>query len=245
MSTSVISELWNSNDDRPKMRLAVVILLGLVLLLVLRFCFGFVWWLVGSGDIRRYQVSGNVTVIGQPLDTGTITFFPTSDDCTAAIARISPEGTYETLMQAGKYKVVVDASQTTYRDYPDIEKGADSDKGLPELDFLVPDEYLDSKTTPLTIDVTASNSSENIAIPHQNKKTLLRQRLSEMTADASAKVFVDKSGKIIGPSSLKQVFAAIEDNKFTLDDKVSDSQEGPWLPILRSPLVLTENTKTK
>ena len=227
------------------MRLAVVAILGVTLFILLRLCFGFVWWLAGTGDIRHYKISGTVTVVGQPLDTGTIMFLPTSDECTAAVARISNEGTYETLAQAGQYRVVIDASKTHYRDYPDIEKSPGSDKGFPEIEFLVPDEYIDVKTTPLTIDVAASKLSEDIAIPHQNKTALLRQRLNELILDKSAKVFIEKSGKVIGPISLKQVLAVIEDDRFTLDDKVSDTKEGPWLPILRSPLFLVKNTKKK
>ena len=38
---------------------------------------------------------------------------------------------------------------------------------------------------------------------------MLRQRLTEMLATKSAKVFVEKSGKIIGPSSLSKVLTAL------------------------------------
>ena len=242
MNSSFLIDAWNMYEDRPNLRISVIVVLALILLIFLRFFFLTIGWMFGSSELERYVVSGQVTVVGKPLNNGTIMFFPMSEKRTASVARISDSGNFKTTVQSGDYKIVLDSKITTYRKYPDIEQISGENKGLAEIDFLVPREYLDAKTTPLRMTIDSNTESETIDIPSQNKTTLLRQSLAKLKEDKSntneKKLFILKETRKLGPYSVKQVQSFIRAQKFTINDEVGISEDGPYLPVLRSPLAL-------
>ena len=115
--------------------------------------------------------------------------------------------------------------------------------GYQEIDFLVPDSYRTIQTTPLSIKITNENTSYDLLIKDANKISLLRQRLESLKRSKnkknSVKLFLRSEGKVRGPFSLIQLLPRLKSKNFTILDEISDSETGPWLPIMRSPLALS------
>lgn len=257
MLQDYLRDLWAASEEKPQLRIASVALLLIASFLSIWWMLGFVFSFLFPDQTVPIKVSGQVIVQGKPIDVGTLTFVSVNQSETAAVAQIENDGFYELLIPKGEYRVAIDAKKVTQKMYPDIEKpsekqiqiakekGVDLIVGYQETNFLVPNAYRMIQTTPLLIKITDKSTSQDIIIKDANEISMLRQRLTEMLATKSAKVFVEKSGKIIGPSSLSKVLSALNKGSFTLDDKVSDSEDGPWLPILRSPLFLVNDGKQK
>lgn len=99
-------------------------------------------------------VEGKVIVSGQPLNTGSVAFYPTAGsgqaDAEIGTGDIGSDGSYKLMssgkagMPPGKYKVVVNASKPS---------NPDDQYSLPIL--LVDKKFTDLATTPLVVDVAA------------------------------------------------------------------------------------------
>jgi hypothetical protein len=110
----------------------------------------------GSGDSigRTYPVKGKVTVNGEPLKLGTLTFWPNaakgSKSSPEAAGQIAEDGSYELYTKGkagallGSYKVTVVAQTIPDSTTPEKAK------------LLVPEKYTNRETTPLVIEVVAS-----------------------------------------------------------------------------------------
>jgi hypothetical protein len=130
----------------------VSLFVGLLVLL----CFA-----VGCGP-SHIPVSGTVTVDGQPLTTGSISFHPVSGASNLiGNSQIDSGGKYKLMsegqegMQAGKYKVVVVASAPS---------DAKDQYSLPVS--LVDKKFSDAATTPITVEVASGASPDkyNLAV---------------------------------------------------------------------------------
>jgi hypothetical protein len=95
------------------------------------------------------SVSGRVTLDGQPLTKGTITFNPTGD-APAAIGQISSSGSYRlsvgtsSSVAPGQYQVTIVATEL-------VEPTPTDPSPLPKM--LTPEKYNDPATSDLTADV--------------------------------------------------------------------------------------------
>ena len=108
-----------------------------------------------------YQVTGKVTVDGQPLQQGTITFYPTQGR--SALGKIQPDGSY-TLTTfndddgavPGSHQVTIKATQVSGPAAPSSfeEELAQAQAGgvsqTATVTWLVPEKYSRRETTPLT-----------------------------------------------------------------------------------------------
>lgn len=90
-----------------------------------------------DGD-RRFSLSGKVTVDGQPLDSGNISFIPKSGDRQRVSGGPIVDGTYSVLEEsganAGSYRVEIRWQKATGKKYKDPDSGEMFDvrkEGLP------------------------------------------------------------------------------------------------------------------
>jgi hypothetical protein len=111
----------------------------------------------GSGNVGR--VSGQVTVEGEALETGTVTFHPMQDG-PLAIGQIGPGGRYElqigddASMPPGDYLVTVVAAEIPAEDFGKPE-------AIPKL--LIPSRYTATETSGLKF--TVKPGGQTIDLP--------------------------------------------------------------------------------
>ncbi len=119
---------------------------------------GCIFW-TGCGS-RTAPVRGKVTFGGQPVTEGRIFFHP--EEGRSAIGRLEPDGTYQLTTfktgdgaAPGRYRVVVEATRTVGGAQPqsfDEElSGVSGEPGF--VEWLVPKEYAQRETTPLSAEV--------------------------------------------------------------------------------------------
>lgn len=254
MLQDYLRDLWAASEEKPPLRIASVALVLIASFVSIWWLLGFVYSFLFPDQTLPIKVSGQVIVQGKPIDVGTLTFVSANQAETAAVAQIRNDGIYELLIPKGEYRVAIDAKKVSQKMYPDIEKpseeqiqlakktGVDLIVGYQEIDFLVPDSYRTIQTTPLSIKITNENTSYDLLIKNANKLSLLRQRLESLTGSrdkkSSKEIFLRSEGTVRGPFSLNQILPRLKAKKFTILDEISDSETGPWLPIMRSPLAL-------
>jgi hypothetical protein len=100
-----------------------------------------------------FLVKGRVTFKGQPLSKGSLAFL--GEDQSIYFASISPDGSYETNLPSGKFRVSVTSS-------PDMPEGMSA---MEEFAYVskspsLPTRYGDFQTSPLTLSV--SNSGDTL-----------------------------------------------------------------------------------
>lgn len=121
-------------------------------------CLG-VCLLLGCGPRFESSISGKVTLSGQPLGKGNVSFHPIAGG-PVAYGTIQSDGTYVvktgagTGLPPGEYKVTVGAT-----DPP--PPGPDEAPGV----LITPPEYNNVKTTPLTKTIVAGANVINIDLP--------------------------------------------------------------------------------
>jgi hypothetical protein len=118
-----------------------------------------------SGE-QLVPVAGRVTLNGQPLTTGTVSFRPDSARDNASLhhptGAIDEQGNYSLSVvrkkgaPLGWYKVLVFADAN-------VQQGAAAHPLMPR--WLVPAKYLSEKTTPLSIEVVASPRENAYDLP--------------------------------------------------------------------------------
>ena len=115
--------------------------------------------LAGCGG-HKYQgtsLSGSVTVGGQPIEKGTISFVPTGDGPVVSAPITNGSYTTEERVPVGKVRVTFIAIKET---------GATKTEGgrtLPETVSLIPDKYKDG----IEKDITASDTKLDFALDAQ------------------------------------------------------------------------------
>ncbi len=124
----------------------------------------------GSSGPKTVNVTGKVTVKGEPLTNCKIDFQPVDPACQAASGQIGADGTYTLYTGAtgtpgamvGKYKVVLRPDTSSDTSYMDSGTGppATPDAGASK----VPAEYMDVTTTPKEVEVTAGDNTINIEL---------------------------------------------------------------------------------
>ena len=115
----------------------------------------------GSGS-----VSGKVTLDGQPLTTGTVTFHPVGSG-PVAIGTIGPDGRYELAVgqdrsvPPGDYVVTVEATEPVAAE-PAPAKGPPRPPAAPK--GLTPDKYADKAATDLRFTVKPGGNTINLEL---------------------------------------------------------------------------------
>lgn len=123
------------------------------------------------------SVCGRVTWQGEPVPEGRIAFWPA--DGRPALGEIEPDGSY-TLTSfhrgdgavVGLYQVTIKATRihfdgsTAGIDTPGLEGPADGrPPGTPRIEWLVPPQYEDRATTPLTAEVRRGTNVIDFELP--------------------------------------------------------------------------------
>ena len=128
-----------------------------------------------AAGCRRHaaSVSGDVTLDGQPLTTGVVSFTPATSGA-SAYANIGGDGRYELKtgaadgLEPGAYKVTVAANATPEQATAmGVKIGRE---GI--MPLLTPIKYADISSTPLTVDVKAGSQEVDLALEadRPNKK---------------------------------------------------------------------------
>ena len=113
-----------------------------------------------SGCSSGGSVSGPVTLDGNPLKVGVVTFHPVAGGA-AAIGPIDSSGSYELQIgndksiPPGDYLVTVDAAENTSSEAP-VEKGPPRPPPPPKR--ITPDKYANKNTTDLKVTVKAGSN---------------------------------------------------------------------------------------
>jgi hypothetical protein len=113
-------------------------------------------------------VSGRVTLDGQPLDNGTIEFFPVRGDSPTAAAVIDTAGRYRTAAAPTQMKVVIHSSKVVGR-----RKMYDDVPDSPTVDLLaerLPGRYSDMTKTELTVTLTPGDNVADFPLTGGPKK---------------------------------------------------------------------------
>jgi hypothetical protein len=122
---------------------------------------------VGCGA-RKPVVSGLVTLDGQPLDNGTIQFFPVEGDGQTSAAIIEKDGSYRTEASPTKMKVVIHSNRVVGR-----RKMYDDQPDSPMVDIVeevLPARYSDMNKTELTITVVPGDNQADFDLKSDRKK---------------------------------------------------------------------------
>ncbi len=122
-------------------------------------------WGCGASGPTRYEVSGKVTLKGQPLDDGIIEFLPEDNQGTKSGAQIL-NGAYripkDKGLAAGKYRVVLYAGDGTTGGGNAEPSGPDQPGGVPGKERIPP--QFNEKTT-LVREVKAGSTTFDFDIP--------------------------------------------------------------------------------
>lgn len=117
---------------------------------------------IGCGGPYNATLTGSVTLDGAPINTGTITFTPTSEG-TTAFGRIDDSGAYavmtgrESGLTSGEYEVSVIA-----REKPEL---ADPKAGPPPAGAMItPKWYSDRRQSGLTVSVSPGRNTYDIEL---------------------------------------------------------------------------------
>ncbi len=216
-------------------------------------CLLIIWFLLGfifSGGQSFAHVTGKVLVKGNPLERGNIVFYPTENEAKGNIGKIGEDGTYQMEVGYGDYRVVIDAKKMVWRNYLDVkrmvgrkgkqESDSELPEGLREVEPLVPVSYMDLQSSPLRVTVDSRSHVFDIDIPDEASSVGVWRRLEAIVANkkerTSPTIYLRKQGKILGPYSVSRFTSYLKSSKITLEDEASDSEDGPWLPVLRSPI---------
>lgn len=118
----------------------------------------------GCGDgSNAIPVAGKVTLDGQPLSTGTVTFHADASQGNSeggiAAAVIDAQGQYEMLASPGWYKVTVMAEKPRPEDGPEA---------YAEPEYLVPEQYISVDKTPLSLEVKTGGSASEFDLELTN-----------------------------------------------------------------------------
>ena len=121
--------------------------------------------LAGCGSEFGATVSGVVTLDGNPLTPGQVTFAPSGPGSLPATSKLESDGSFELLTQKkpglapGTYKVAVQAFRP-----PDVPKGQ---RTFTPSEPLVPEKYLSVKTSGLEFTVEPGNNTIDIPLVSQ------------------------------------------------------------------------------
>jgi hypothetical protein len=121
---------------------------------------------------KVYPVKGKLTINGMPAKDVQLSFYPVASEGTVGSSVLSPDGSYEIIsgnegrpgIPQGKYKVVLQASQTLGKEAAMARYGGagGAPPAAPEMSF--PKEYAASDTSPKEVEVKAETNTINIDI---------------------------------------------------------------------------------
>jgi hypothetical protein len=116
---------------------------------------------VGGCTAKKPVLSGLVTLDGQPLDNGSITFIPEAGDGQTAGATIGPDGRYRVEVSPTKMKVAIRSAKVVGK-----RKMYDTPESpLVEIfDDLLPARYSDMNKTELTVTVVPGENEKDFAL---------------------------------------------------------------------------------
>jgi hypothetical protein len=134
---------------------------------LLMLCVSFALAAVCGCGAKKPVVAGLVTLDGQPLDNGTIQFFPIAGDGQTSAATIGPDGRYRMEASPTKMKVVIHATKVVGH-----RKAYEGQADSPMIDVvedLLPIRYSDMNKTELRVDVVPGDNEKNFEL-HSDKK---------------------------------------------------------------------------
>lgn len=113
--------------------------------------------LLGCGSEFGATVDGVVTLDGNPISPGLITFAPEEPGIAPAVSDLDPKGRFELTtnkkpgVKPGKYRVAIQAFRP-----PDVPEGQ---RTMKPSERLVPDKYFDINTSGLEFTVEPGNNT--------------------------------------------------------------------------------------
>jgi hypothetical protein len=122
---------------------------------------------VSGCGTKRPVVTGLVTLDGQPLNNGTIQFYPIAGDGQTSAASIGPDGRYRMEASPTKMKVVIHATKVVGQ-----RKAYEGQADSPMIDVvedLLPIRYSDMNKTELKVDVVPGENVADFEL-HSDKK---------------------------------------------------------------------------
>ena len=129
----------------------------------------------GTKQPETFPVSGRVTYKGQPIARGLVAFYPAKGRM--ATGDIGPDGHYSlTTFHSGdgalpgRDRVTIDAKRIPNASSQSKSLKEESQAGglvVDKVEWLVPQEYSRSETTPLAVEVTRSQNTINFDLPAQ------------------------------------------------------------------------------
>jgi hypothetical protein len=130
----------------------------------------------GSDLPARAPVSGAITFNGQAVSAGTVTFYPSTGR--AALGKIQPDGSYRLTTFddgdgaiLGEHRVTIEATQVTGTTAPtsfeeEVQRGRSGQPvGAATMTWLVPYEFADRATSPLTAQVQRGENRIDFHLP--------------------------------------------------------------------------------
>lgn len=132
----------------------------------------------GDGLPQRAPVAGSVTFNGQPVSEGTVTFFPTAGR--AALGKIQADGTFRLTTYdegdgalLGEHRVTIEAVKVTGGASPqsfeeELRFGQTGQATVASVvERLVPQEYAQRATSPLTASVQRGENRIDFHLPEK------------------------------------------------------------------------------
>jgi hypothetical protein len=114
-----------------------------------------------SGGARTGTVSGNVTVDGQPLADGTISFNPIDGNTPTSGGKIT-NGSYSVEVPTGAQKIIISAQKVT-----GSRAAYEGDPNSPRINItaeILPKKYSEAATTELTLDVKRGSNKKDFTL---------------------------------------------------------------------------------
>lgn len=103
------------------------------------------------------KVTGTVKYEGHEIPEGRIVFMHERGDQSAGV--FGADGKYEAMVPVGKNKVMIDAKKSSFEDAP-----ASGARGMETYTYYVPQRYADFESSNLTLDVTESGNTFDVAV---------------------------------------------------------------------------------
>jgi len=120
----------------------------------------------GGHASTTVPVSGSVTVEGQPVEGGLITFLPTDGQAPAAGAPIQ-DGTYQAEVEPGAKKVMILGNKVVGEEY--VLEGVPDSGTREKIETVTHPNYNAKHLTPLTADISGANEDLNFDLKKNGK----------------------------------------------------------------------------
>ncbi len=116
---------------------------------------------VAGCTAKKPVLSGVVTLDGQPLDNGSVTFVPVAGDGQTAGATLGPDGRYRVELSPTKMKVVIRSPKVVGK----RKMYETPDSPMVEIyDEVLPPRYSDQNKTELTVTVEPGENEKDFAL---------------------------------------------------------------------------------